>query len=256
MKWNNLNFIILLIASLTITSCVESKSNKKSSSDTSTTQSTVLLPSEDGGNSTGDNSEDESHLPSYYQIPVTSNGGPRAIIVHGTNTPTPNGPLNGVLWSSNRDSNMSEVNRQILVTDSKFELRMKPISHSRIQMGTKDSNGFECSNMPMKYTKLNIDVCIRKQGGGCLYSHYFNNLSVEEWSLTKEFTIPANTNDPLIIDVNYITWDGSCIEVGNPGYGSGYDNVCPYDGVWGTQCVGFEMEVSTDGTKSLPGGRY
>ncbi|CBW27441.1 putative lipoprotein [Halobacteriovorax marinus SJ] len=256
MKWNNLKFIALIIASLMLTACVEQKSNKKSSSDTSTTQSTILLPDESGGDGDDDGYVDDTDLPDYYSIPTTSGGGVRAIIVHGRNHPDRNPPPNGIFWSSNRDINMPEENRQILVTDSRFEMRLQAIPHYDIPQNSVDSNGITCSQVAMKYTKLNIDVCVRRQGGNCLYNHYFQNVEVNKWSLVKEFDIPTNTNDPLVIEVKYVSWDGSCIENQKSGYGSGYEYTCPYDGVWDSQCVGFQMEVSTDGTKRLPGGRY
>lgn len=257
MKWNNLKFIILLLASLSLTSCVETTSNKKSSSDSSTTQSTILLPSEDGGDSSEDEYYDDSDLPNYYDLPTTSSGGVRAMIVHGTNHPNNHPPPNGIFWSSDRDLNMPEENRQILMTDSRFEMRLQAVPHYDIPQSTKDSNGVECEFTPLEYTKLNIDVCVRREGGNCLYNHYFQDVKVNEWSLVKEFDVPDNTNDPLIIEVKYISWDGSCIQNSTNGVPrSGYEHTCPYDGVWGTQCVGFKMQVSTDGTKRLPGGRY
>ncbi len=245
MKWNNLNFIILLIASLTLTSCVETKTNKKSS-DTSTTQSTVLLPSDNAGNSDDDDNYDDSDLPSYYDLPPVS-GGPEGVIVHGTNHPNRNPPPNGIFWSSER--NMSSSNQQILKTDSRFNIRLMALSAPN--QNTTDSNGIKCSQLPVGYQKLQVSLCVRKQNGACVYMHLFNDLYVNEWSLTKEFNIPSNTNDPLVIDIIDVKWDFSCTWDG-----SNNSSYCPYSGVWDQDCVRFKMQVSTDGTQDLPGGRY
>ena len=244
MKWNNLNFIILLIASLTITSCVESKSNKKSSSDTSTTQSTVLLPSENAGDSDSGYYED-SDLPSYYTLPPVTSG-PEGVILHGTNDQNRNEVSTGILWSS--EQNMSTANQEILKTDSRFNIRLMALSAP--SQNTIDSNGSKCTMYPVGYQKLQVSLCVKKKGGACVYMHLFNDLNLNEWSLTKEFNIPSNTDDPLVIQVLDVKWDYSCTWTGGSG------SYCPYDGVWDKDCIRFKMQVSTDGTRDLPGGRY
>ncbi|ATH08744.1 hypothetical protein BIY24_12535 [Halobacteriovorax marinus] len=246
MKWNNLKFIALIIASLMLTACVEQKSNKKSSSDTSTTQSTILLPDESGGDGDDDGYVDETDLPSYYDLPPVS-GGPEGVIVHGTNHPNRNPPPNGIFWSSAR--NMSAANQEILKTDSRFNIRLMALNAPN--QNSTDSNGVKCSQLPVGYQKLQVSLCVRKKNGACVYMHNFTNLYVNEWSLVKEFNIPANTDEALVIDVIDVQWDFSC--TWNGGNNNSY---CPFSAVWDNDCVRFKMQVSTDGTQDLPGGRY
>ncbi len=244
MKWNNFNFIILLIASLTLTSCVETKTNSKSS-DTSTTQSTVLLPSDSAGDSDEYEYYDDSDLPSYYDLPPVTSG-QEGVIVHGTNHPNRNPPPNGIFWSSER--NMSTANQEILKTDSRFNIRLMALSAP--SQNAVDSNGVTCSQLPVGYQKLQVSICVRKKNGACIYMHLFDDLDINEWSLVKEFNIPSNTDEPLVIEVLDAQWDFSCTWNGSD------SSYCPFSAVWDQDCVRFKMQVSTDGTQDLPGGRY
>ncbi|OUR96434.1 hypothetical protein A9Q84_08765 [Halobacteriovorax marinus] len=235
--------ILTLLVILSLTSCVQKTTNKKSSS-TSTTQSSVVPPSTDPGTDdpAGDPYVDPS-LPSYYSLPE--------VVVHGTASPNRNPPPNGIFWASNR--NIGSNDQYIFQTDSKLNIRIKALSGPSIY--STDSNNVQCNYSPLPYTKLKLSVCVRSSQGSCVFQHTFDDIAVGSYSYVKEFSVPANTSDPLVIEVKDVQWDYTCNYYANNGFPNqpGY---CPFSAVGYADCVKFQIEFSTDETQDLPGPRY
>lgn len=243
MNWNKNKLTLLLALSLSLTSCVEKTTNKGSTSSTSTTQTSVVPPSTDPGTNDPYTPPEDPSLPSYYSLPEVS--------VHGTSSPNYNPPPNGIFWASNR--NIGSNDQYIFQTDSRLNIRIKALSGPSIY--TTDANGIRCNYQPLPYTKLKLSVCVRASSGSCVYQHTFEDVQVGSYSLVKEFSVPANTSDPLVIEVKDVQWDYSCIDYANRGFPDvpGY---CPYAAVGYADCVKFQIEFATDETKDLPGARY
>lgn len=233
MKTIKISKIILAVLMLSQVSCVEKTSNKKSSStQTSTISTTATDPA---SNDTPDVVEDPS-LPNYYSLNV---------ILHGT---PPSSPGNGVYWSS--DENIPSNDQYIFQTDSRMNVRIKALA-SPTKFST-DSNGIECSQYALGYTKLNVDICIRSASGICVYEHSFTEIGVNSYSPVKEYTVPSNTNEPLVVEVNDVRWNYYTLM--NPAYiEAGYPEMMS---IGYLDCIKFQIEFSTDETKDLPGSRY
>ena len=248
MKTRKLPFVVLLLLMLSATSCVETKSNKKRS--TNITQSdTISNPDNpgdrnDGGSDDqgGGNPYEDPSLPNYYSLPI--------IAVHGTANPNRNPPPNGIFWASNR--NISSNNQYIFQTDSRFNLRVKALAAPTAN--SRDSNGMTCTQRPLNYSKLQVDICVRSANGGCVNEHSFTDISVGSYSRVKEFNVPSNTNEPLVIEVKDVKWNYDYIYYGYQN--GGYSGVTEFYAVWYKDCVRFQLEMATDETKDLPGSRY
>lgn len=230
-----------LLVMLAFTSCVQKTTNKKSSS-TDSTQVSVVTPTNDGADSgTGDTTVDPT-LPAYYSLPI--------IAVHGTANPNYNPPPNGIFWSSERNVGVND--QYIFQTDSRMNIRVKALSAPTAN--SVDSNGISCTQRPLNYTKLQLDVCVRAKNGSCVFEHSFTDVAVNSYSLVKEFSVPANTSDPLVIEVRDVKWNYDYIYYGYAN--SSYQDVTEMYAVWYKDCVRFQIEFATDETQDIPGARY
>jgi hypothetical protein len=240
MKKTNLTVTSTIALMLILTSCVEKTTNKKSS--TSSTQSTVITPTTDPGDSNPDPVYEDPTLPNYYSLPI--------VAVHGTANPNRNPPPNGIFWASNR--NVGSNNQYIFQTDSRLNLRVKALDAPTAN--STDSNGMECTQRPLNYTKLQVNVCVRSASGSCVSEHSFTDVQVGSFSPVKEFNVPANTNEPLVIEVKDVKWNYDYIYYGYAN--GGYQDVTEMYAVWYKDCVRFQIEFATDETKDIPGPRY
>jgi len=250
-----LTMTTLLTSAFLLMGCDSSKSNKKSTT-TSTTSPVTNYPYPTPYPTTTPNP--------YPTIPSTNNcanGAPNAagvadagqtieyykinqpfIVTHGTGEGI-------VVWNS-IDDMPSGVSQNILYTDARINVRVVP---HWVNGGT-DKNGNPCQYQPQPYTKLQVGVRIRKQESSVGDFYTFTDVSPECPSATREFQVPEGTNFPLVIEVMNIKWDFSCIDYANRGYPN-YPGYCPYAQVWPTECIGVEVQFSTDSTKDLPGPR-
>jgi len=162
------------------------------------------------------------------------------IVAHGTGEGI-------VVWSS--VTNMpAGVSQNILYTDARINVRVVP----RRQSFGNDSMGVPCQYYPQPYQKLQVGVRVRKQEASVGDYYLFDNVPTDCPSATRHFQVPEGTSLPLAIEVMNIKWDYSCTDYANRGYPN-VPGVCPWDRVWPTECVGVELQFSTDSTKDLPG---
>lgn len=156
-----------------------------------------------------------------------------------------------VVWSSDTDL-PAQYNQNIFYTNSRFNVRVIP----KIQdMGT-DTRGVACNYTGLPFEKMQIGVLIRTSSmpSGTGEYHLFENVKRDCPSKVKEFQVPQNTNEPLIVEVLNVQWDYGCLYYKS----QGYENVagfCPYGNVWPNDCYKLEIQFATDSTKDLPGTR-
>lgn len=150
------------------------------------------------------------------------------------------------IWSSS--VNVPESNQNIFLTDARFNIRIRA---KEAPPKGNDSHGVGCDYQDFeswfKYTKLDVDLCIRKASEtDCHESHSFNNIQVNSASQVKKFSVP-NTSQPLVIDILDVKWDTGCL------YDRGQsERYCPTFRVWKNDCVEFDLQFSTDYTKDFP----
>lgn len=257
--WTTLS---ILICMLSLTSCLQKTVSSKNSSNDSTTgfgnQNSGSGERDDdgdfdggggsdnggsdGGNSYGDGSEEgisDSGQDLNYR--TVSN------IVVKT-------PSSGSLFWSSKDAPNLANDQHIFAADQRFNLRIIPRRHPN--EGTVAFDNTSCSNdSPIDYGALSIDVCLRREGGSCINTTRFENISVNGASKVKEYTPPSSTQ-PLIVEVTSVEWDYWCAQ--------GDDRYCPTGPInFGADrmdpsvkdCVRFDIQFSTDETKDLPGPR-
>lgn len=259
------NIVYYAIFLLFFSSCMTKKTNTKTSSTTSTSNNNDTYNNSGNSNSGsgsgsgsstggqtssgtgyGDGEEDGTADAGQTTDFITLSG----ISLHGTaglNRYYPNG---GPLWSS--ATNIGSSDQGIFYTDSRFNLRVR--AQASPGQSTNDSNGVKCAYVAKPYKKLNIDVCVRKQTGSCIYTKTFQNVPVGEVSKVYEFPVQSSST-PLIVEILGVQWDYSCQNYLDQGYKetdpavSGY---CPMGLVWDTSCIKFDIQFSTDYTKDFP----
>lgn len=260
--WFRVGIILCLFS---FSSCLQKTvSNKNSNSNDSSSGYNNQNPSSDGrgdgnnydgggnsgggeGDSYGDGTEDgiadAGQDLNYYTI--------QNIVVKGRAHPYSGDP-DEPFWSSLSD--FSSQNRHIFYTDSRFNLRVIPRSGPS-QNSRSSADGSLCTQEPLNYDRLQIDICVRSIGSNCdnFNTTTFRNVSVDGASKVKEFSVPV-TNDPLVVEVKDVQWDWTCDNYGNPTSGSGAQ-YCPFSAVGYIDCVRFDFQFSTDDTKDLPGPR-
>lgn len=180
----------------------------------------------------------------YYKVGILPE-----IVAHGNAEPNRYSNLhpNGVVWSSASDL-PGNISPNIFFTNTRFNLRVKALSGVQ---GVDDSKGEYCGFVPMPYQNLKMRVTVRRAGASSGDSYTFEDVKVGEFSNVKEFNVPANTTEPLVVEISNVEWDYSCLWY----EAQGYDNVpgyCPYAKVWDQQCVRFQFEFATDQTKDIP----
>ena len=222
---------------------------KASSPSLADDDSSPVFPTDNGDNNDSDNGGSGSNDPGYggdvdsggsssLSIDCTiykSNGFNfdcrefKNLIVHGYRNANTS---NQIGWSS---EDLNSINQDKLSTDSEFNLRV--ISRSGPSQGTIDSRGDKCEFQPMPFEKLSMTVGIKAPGSSQYYDSYeFKAIPVGAVSKVYKFNVPPGLLDPPVIEVRDIKWD----------YGEN-----GMEGVWGHDCVRFDLQLSTDETKSF-----
>ncbi len=249
------SLLLILISSLVLTSCFETKRKTNSSSSSGNLDSDTYQytdggsgsgsdsgsgSSDDGyGDGTEDGEADAGQTQNYYSL--------NNIVVHSKDHNSNSG--RNYLWSS--AVNLGESDQSIFVTDSRFNVRVR--AQSAPAKGN-DAHGEYCTYQEYeswyKYTKLEIDICVRKQTGSCIQTKTFSDVPVGEVSIAKEFSVPV-TSQPLVVEVVDVRWDTGCL------YDRGAsERYCPYARVWQNDCVKFDIQFSTDYTKDFPSAAF
>jgi hypothetical protein len=154
----------------------------------------------------------------------------------------------GVVWSSLLDMSGS-ISQNALITNSRFNIRVRALTG--IGGNELDSKGIPCIYIANDYTKLQLGITLKKQGTTSGDYFLFDNVGVNQFSAVHPYTVPFNTNDPLVIEVKDVKWDYTCIDYTNQGFPN-VPGACPYAKVWDSSCVAFEIQFSTDDTKDIP----
>lgn len=240
MKNTSLKLFLTFLVATGISSCgKESSSSTTSTSDTSTSTGTGSGSSSPTCSfGTGDEEGISTHGQSteYYTLPYHD------VIMHGAAA--------GVV-TFNSQLHLSGYNKNIFLTDSRFNLRVVP---RMIGKGT-DSKGNACTKQigAREFTKINVGIVVRAANGtsGVGSYHFFEDIPVGCASEVFEFgpSIPA-TNDPLVIEVLNTTNDQDCLEDQSRGITSGRN--CPYTQVGTDECYALDIQFSTDTTKDIP----
>jgi hypothetical protein len=177
------------------------------------------------------------------------------IIAHGTGTGV-------VQWSSQTDLSPS-ISQSIFYTDQRMNIRVVPRA---IQQGASDTRtGASCAYIPRPYQKLKVTVRVRRADLSSGYVFTFGSVDLDnngqgdgvplnKASRVHEFQVPQGSSAPLVIEVMNIEWDYSCYEYETQNY-CDVPGSCPWGSVWTSECVGVELQFSTDGTKDLVGER-
>lgn len=210
-----------------------------------TTPTTPTDPPVTGGHGdgTGPGISDAGQTINYYSL--------NNIIVHGTADPNRFPAPNNIPWSS--ATGIASSDQQIFTTNSRFNVRVR--AQKGPAQNTNDVRNIPCSYVNDLYKKLEVTLCLRSSNGTCVQTHTFSDIPLGQVSKIKEFTVPGNTANPLVLEVLDVQWDYTCTYYGQGGFNNelGY---CPFAPIWDTQCVKFDLQFSTDTTKDLDGPRY
>lgn len=240
-----------LLAILLFSSCMETKrkTNKTTSSSGNNNYGNDQYQypdNSDNGNGHGDGNEDGVADGGQTQEYITLSN----ITLHGTGGANRYYQDGGPLWSSANQLGSSD--QGIFYTNSRFNVRVR--AQAGPGRNSYDSLGNLCQYIANPYKKLNINVCVRKSTGSCIYTHTFENVPVGQVSKVKEFTV-STTSDPLILEILSVDWDYACQDYLNQGYKADdpqLNGVCPMGLVWDTSCIKFDVQFSTDYTKDFP----
>lgn len=164
---------------------------------------------------------------------------PRAVskgcgnIGNGNSCPTPTA-WNSASWSGNAE----------LSTDSELNIRVVP--RPAPSQGTATTNGGgTCGYIGMPYTTLSMTVEIKPSATSSAYASFtFERIPVNKPSYPYHFPVPPGITGPVVVQVTNIKWD--CPVAGN----CGTDPTRPMEAVWHTECVAFDVQFSTDNTRS------
>jgi hypothetical protein len=168
------------------------------------------------------------------------------LVVHGTRFD--NDP-NRIVWASNTAPSMSSLQNQLL-TDSRFNIRVWAKSQ---QGNSTDAYGVPCNWLAWaQHTQLQMTVTVRAQGAVSGDTKIIS-MRVDDTSPDKHvFSTPFGTTQPLIVEVKNVKWDYSCIYDREYNDGNAAATYCPWDLVWNSQCVMFDVQVATDYTLDFP----
>lgn len=243
----------IVLATLTMTSCLKKTTSTRSSDSTSSSSNQTNTGTSDGSNNfngnnpgtaTGGNNPDQpgvsdaGQTTDYYTLSnITVKG--RADQANQTFP----------FWSS--ITNFPASDRHIFSTDSRFNLRV--VARPGPSRYNTAVDGTSCEFHALNYEKLQLDVCVRSVNGSCNVSntYTFQNVPVNQASNARRFSVPQATNEPLVVEVKDVQWDYNCKTYGYPTSGSG-SVFCPVSPVGHRDCVRFDLQFSTDTTKDLP----
>jgi len=97
----------------------------------------------------------------------------------------------------------------------------------------------------MGYTLLSMTVEIKTSNTSGVYESFtFEKIPVNKPSYPYRFSVPAGLTGPVTVQVKDMKWD--CPVAGN----CGTDPTRPMESVWHTECVSFDLQFSTDYTRS------
>ena len=263
----NIKIIAPTLILLLLTSCLETKRTVNTTGTSGTTgnvyndtyqqqdpgtynpadPTTPTTPAEqtDDGTGYGDGNEDGVADAGQTQDYITLAG----ISLHGTAGLNRFSRGTSYLWSSTAD--LSSSDQGIFYTNSRFNVRVR--AQAAPGQNSTDSIGNTCQYIANPYKKLSLDVCVRKAGGSCIYTHTFDEITVGEVSKVKEFTV-STSSEPMIVEILGVRWDYACQNYLDQGYSStdpALSGYCPVALVWDTSCVKFDIQFSTDYTKDF-----
>lgn len=154
-------------------------------------------------------------------------------IGNGGTCPTPTS-WNSYTWPGNGN----------LSTDAELNIRVIP--RAAPSQGTATTNGGgNCGYMGMGYTMLSMTVDIKSSNTAAVYSSFtFDKIPNNKPSYPYRFSIPSGLSSPVVVQVRDVKWD--CPVAGN----CGTDPTRPMQPVWHTECVSFDLQFSTDYTRS------
>ena len=253
-KFSKFNtFIITILASVIMTGCFENEKKVNPSSSNNgggnldgDTYEIPTIGGNSGGSDSGsdggygdgneDGDADAGQTQNFYTI--------NNIIVHSKDHNS--NTSRDFLWSS--DINEPESSQTRFLTDARFNVRVR--TRPAPPRGA-DSHGVQCEFQEyeswFRYTKLDIDVCLRKATQtSCTQRHTFEGVPIDQVSKVKEFSVPTSSQ-PLVIEILDVRWDTGCL------YDRGQsERYCPTYRVWQNDCVKFDIQFSTDWTKDFP----
>lgn len=256
----NRKFTVVMLAMIALfaSGCLEKKTNKKSTTSTSsntisnpwTNPTPTPWPTDDPQDPPppGEYADLEGNpltsidctIPKAYpsqnkyciQIPTVVSKG-CGNIGNGNTCPTP------TAWSSHTWALNYELN-----TDA--ELNIRVISRGAPSQGTSTTNsGGTCGYIGMPYTTLSMTVDLKTSAtAGAFASFTFERIPINKPSYPYRFPVPQGLSGPVVVQVRDLKWD--CPVSGN----CGTDPTRPMQAVWHTECVAFDLQFSTDNTRS------
>ena len=154
-------------------------------------------------------------------------------IGNGNTCPTPQA-WNSFTWPGNGS----------LETDAELNIRVIPLAAPG-QGSTTTNGGGTCGYTGMGYTLLSMTVEIKTSNTSGVYESFtFEKIPVNKPSYPYRFSVPAGLTGPVVVQVKDMKWD--CPVNGN----CGTDPTRPMEPVWHTECVSFDLQFSTDYTRS------
>ncbi len=167
-----------------------------------------------------------------HQIPTAVSKG-CGNIGNGNTCPTPTS-WNSYTWPGNGNLN----------TDAELNIRVIP--RAAPSQGTATTNGGgNCGYQGMPYTLLSMTVDIKTSNTAPVYASFtFDKIPNNKPSYPYRFPVPPGLTGPVVVQVRDLKWD--CPQAGN----CGTDPTRPMQAVWHTECVSFDLQFSTDGTRS------
>lgn len=153
---------------------------------------------------------------------------------NGNSCPTP------VAWSSHTWGLNSYLN-------SDAELNVRIIPRKNHDQGDSTTNGGgTCGFKTMGYTTLSMTVQAKRSASdtSAFASFTFDRIPVDKPSYPKKFPIPSGLTEPIVLQVTNLKWD--CPAAGN----CGTNPTRPMESVWHNDCVSFDLQFSTDDTRS------
>ncbi len=162
------------------------------------------------------------------------------------------GAYGSTWWSSTQFIASSGNSPNQFSTDATFNVRIIPRSPVANALSTF---GRTCSPFMMYATKLKVQLMLHKNGVSVGEVATLTS-TLDAPSNVWRFTVPVSTT-PLVLEVVNVLSDSRCTS----NYGSAPSSCktnpyldIPINGTtWPTECVGFDIQYSTDTTYDLPG---